>query len=142
MAKIWKNVECEFYTANTANNYGDSKYLVLGDKMTRTAFVNFKRAPNQVKSENPAIAYLDPNEELYRRIMKTPNDAYITISEVNGDLISICVHPGFVGTCSRKPQEKLVTFDFVNKNGVLSHIHVGHEVKRLKLGRPRRGTVG
>ncbi len=141
MAKTWKNYECEFYTDNNTNNYGDSKYLVTEDKMTRTAFVNLKRAPDQVLSENPSIAYLDPNSELYRKIMSTPNDDYITVSDVIGDDIIICVHPGFVGACSRKPVETFFTFDFVNNGGVLSHIHVGHGVKRLSLGRPRRGSV-
>lgn len=142
MAKTWDNHECAFYTANTTNNYGDSKYLILKDKMTRTAFVNFKRAPNQVLSENPAIAYLDPNEELYRRIMKQPKDEYITVSDVVDDVIMICVHPGFVGACYRVPKETYLTFDFHNKEGVLSHIHVGHGVKDLKHGRPRRASIG
>ena len=141
MAKTWKNYECEFYTDNNTNKYGDSKYLVTSDKMTRTAFVNLKRAPAQVLSENPSIAYLNPNEELYRKIMNTPKDEYITVSDVYGDNIVICVHPGFVGTCSRKPVETYYTFDFVNKYGVLSDIHVGHGVKRLSHGKPRRGSM-
>ena len=141
MAKTWKNYECEFFTDNNTNKYGDSKYLVTSEKMTRTAFVNLKRAPAQVLSENPSIAYLNPNEELFRKIMSTPKDEYITVSEVVGDNIVICVHPGFVGACSRKPVETYYTFDFSNRNGVLSHIHVGHGVKRLKLGRPRRGSI-
>jgi len=73
--------------------------------------------------------------------MSRANDAYITVSEVKGDNIVICVHPGFIGCCTRKAAETLATFDFVNRNGVLSHIHVGHGVKRLKLGRLRRGSV-
>lgn len=141
MAKTWNNYECEFYTHNNTNKYGDSKYLVTSEKMTRTAFVNFKRKPDQVLSENPSIAYLNPNEELVKRIMATPNDAYITVSDIVGDNILICVHPGFIGTCSRKPFETYYTFDFSNKSGVLSHIHVGHGVMKLKHGRPRRGSM-
>lgn len=44
MAKTWDNVECEFFTGNTENAMGDSKYLILADKMTRTALINFDGA--------------------------------------------------------------------------------------------------
>ena len=43
MAKTWDNFECEFFTGNTENTMGNSKYLVLKDQMTRTALINFKR---------------------------------------------------------------------------------------------------
>ncbi len=145
MAKTWENIECEFFTGNTENSMGDSKYLVLSDKMTRTALINFKRAPNQVLSENPSIAYLDPTSHLHRVIMETPNDDDIRIADVSGDRIFVSVTRGpmepFIGECSRKPANGLSTFDFRNDNGLLSHIHVGHVVKLLSLGRPRRHSV-
>ena len=144
MSKTWENVECEFYTGNTTNTMGDSKYLILRDKMTRTALINFKRAPDQVLSENPAIAYLEPSSQLYQKIMETGDDSKITIADVTGDTITVNVSApsgAFTGNCSRKPANGLSTFDFVNQNGMLSRIHVGHEVKLLSLGRPRRNSI-
>lgn len=145
MAKTWENYECEFFTGNTENSMGDSKYLILSDRMTRTALVNFKRAPDQVLSENPSIAYLDPNGGLYNAIMATPRDSDITIADVNGDRIFVSVKRGpiepLVAEASRKPANGLCTFDFANNNGVLTHIHVGHVVKLLSLGRPRRKSI-
>ena len=147
MAKTWDNVECEFFTGNTTNNMGDSKYLVLSDKMTRTALINFKRAPNQVVTENPSIAYLDPKGALHGIIMEVPSDrdCDITIAGVDGDRIVVHILRGvmepFVGECSRKPANGLCTFDFRNDNGVLSKIHVGHVVKLLTIGKPRRNSV-
>jgi len=145
MPKTWENYECEFFTGNTTNTMGDSKYLVLTDGMTRTALINFKRAPDQVLSSNPSIAFLDPNSLLLKVIMETPDDGDITIASVEGDRIFVNVNRGpiepVVAECSRKPVNGLVTFDFVNNNGVLSHIHVGHTVKLLSLGRPRRKSI-
>ena len=145
MAKTWENIECEFFTGNTENSMGDSKYLILSNKMTRTALINFKRAPSQVLSENPSIAYLDPTSHLHRVIMETPDDKDIRIADVNGDRIVVGVTRGpmepFYGECSRMPANGLCTFDFKNDNGLLSHIHVGHVVKLLSLGRPRRNSV-
>lgn len=145
MPRTWDNYECEFFTGNTENGMGDSKYLILSDKMTRTALVNFKRAPHQVLSENPAIAYLDPGGLLYKVIMATPDDRKITIADVGGDRIFVRVNRDplepVVAECSRKPANGLCTFDFHNNDGILSHIHVGHVVKLLSLGRPRRNSV-
>jgi hypothetical protein len=107
MAKTWENYECEFFTGNTTNTRGDSKYKV---------------------------------------IMETPNDDDITIAGVNGDKILVNVNRGpmepITAECTRKPANGLSTFDFVNNNGVLRDIHVGHEVKLLSLGKPRRKTIG
>ena len=144
MAKTWENYECEFFTGNTANAMGDSKYLILKNKMTRTALINFKRAPDQVLSENPAIAYLDMASTLYDKIMSTSDDKKITIANVEGDTVTVKVDAAngpFTGNCTRKPANGLCTFDFHNNNGVLSHIHVGHEVKQLSIGRPRRNSI-
>lgn len=145
MARTWENFECEFFTGNTENARGDSKYLVLKEGMTRTALINFKRAPKQVLTGNPCIAYLKPNSGLLQAIMLETDDSKITIVSVSGDSIVVKVSRGpmepFVGEASRVPANGLATFDFVNENGVLSHIHVGHEVKLLQTGRPRRHTV-
>jgi hypothetical protein len=43
--------------------------------------------------------------------------------------------------CTRMPANGLCTFDFHNNLGVLSHIHVGHTVKLLSIGRPRRNSI-
>ena len=137
MAKTWENYECEFYTENSTNNLGNSKYLVLKNKMTRTAFVNLRRAPSQVRAESPAIAYLNSNDKLFSIIMNQTDDSKIKIDNVVNDTITVSVEVGsnlFIGTCSRKPANGLVTFDFVNEDGNLSLIHVGHEVKMLRLG--------
>ncbi len=145
MARTWENCECEFFTGNTANAMGDSKYLVLADGMNRTALINFKRAPNQVLASNPSIAYLEPKGLLHKLIMETPDDRDITVISAEGDKIFVKVNRGpmepYVGECSRTPANGLSTFDFVNRDGVLSHIHVGHEVKLLSLGRPRRKSI-
>jgi hypothetical protein len=145
MAKTWENYECEFFTGNSENAQGDSKYLVLTSGMNRTALVNFKRAPNQVLSSNPSIAYLDPKGLLCKVIMETPHDEDITIASAEGDRIFVMVNRGpiepYLGECSRKPENGLCTFDFDNENGVLTHIHVGHVVKLLQMGRPRRKSI-
>ena len=144
MPNTWTNYECEFFTRNTANEMGDSKYLIVADKMTRTAFINLRRAPGQVCSENPAIAYLDENSKLYEAIMAERDDSMIEIVSVNGDDIVVYVRsptaPVF-GKCSRKPANGLITFDFRNNNGALSNIHVGHQVTRLTFGRPRSKSM-
>lgn len=138
MAKTWKNRECTFHTANNTNKYGDSKYTVTKDKMKRHAPVNTTRAPNQVNTSNPSIAYLDPNSELYRRIMKERDDSKITVKEVIEEKdVAMIELTGFVAACSLKPIETYNTFDFVNNDGVLSNIHVGHAVKDLTLGTPK-----
>lgn len=43
--------------------------------------------------------------------------------------------------CTRMSANGLCTFDFHNNLGVLSHIHVGHTVKLLTIGRPRRNSI-
>lgn len=145
MARTWENVECEFFTGNTTNTMGDSKYLVLADGMNRTALINFKRAPQQVLASNPSIAYLEPQSLLMKLIMETPDDDDISVISAEGDKIFVKVKRGpmepFVGECSRMPENGLATFDFVNREGVLSHIHVGHQVKLLSVGRPRRKSI-
>jgi hypothetical protein len=145
MAKTWMNVTCEFFTGNTANGLGNSKYLVLPNRMTRTAFVNFKRAPAQVCASNPSICYLDRQGESI--IMKTPDDQNIRIDDVVADEITVGVRDAKTGAwssfkCSRKPREGLSTFDFKNDKGVLTAIHVGHEVRQLTVGLPRRKSIG
>ncbi len=130
MAKIWYNHPCIFYTRNTENNYGDSKYTVTLNAMTRFAPVNLLRAPAQVNTGNPSICYLDPKSQLYTRIMRTLDDSKIKIESAVLNIISVNAD-GLIGAAFRKPETDLVTFDFVNNNGVLSHIHVGHKVYRL-----------
>lgn len=145
MAKTFENFECTFFTGNTTNSKGDSRYIVLESGMSRTALVNFKRAPSQVLTGNPSICYLEDDGELNKIIMKTPKDRDITIAGVEGDRIIVSVNRAgqkpFVGEASRKPANGLVTFDFVNNDGMLSHIHVGHGVKLLSLGRPESATT-
>lgn len=136
MATTWENRECTFYTANTTNNLGDSKYTVTKALMSRYAPVNTHRKPSQVNTSNPSIAYLDPNGEMYRRVMAERDDRKITVKNVINDVALIEVHPGYVGYCSLKPVETYNTFDFVNNDGVLTHVHVGHAVKKLKVGAP------
>jgi hypothetical protein len=96
--------------------------------------INFKRAPNQA-----------PKSVLYKKIMETVEDSKITIAGVDGDTITVNLSApsgAFTGNCSRMPANGLNTFDFANNGGVLSHIHLGHEVKQLSLGRPRRNSIG
>ena len=134
MARTWENRPCTFYTANTTNNLGDSRYTVTRTMMTRYAPVNTHRAPDQVNTSNPSIAYLDPNSELYRRVMAQGDDRKITVKNVINDVALIEVYPSYIGYCSLKPVETYCTFDFVNDDGVLSDIHVGHAVKKLTVG--------
>jgi hypothetical protein len=145
MSKTWDNVECEFFTGNTANDMGDSKYIVLQDGMQRTALINFRRAPNQVLSGNPSICYIAPDSHLFDAVYENYRPGAITIASVTGDRILVRVERGpiepFFGEATRVPANGLSTFDFVNQNGVLSHVHFGHEVKLLSLGRPRRKSV-
>ena len=91
MAKTWENFACVFYTQNTLNNYGDSKYTVTKDKMTRHAPVNKDRAPDQVNTGSPAIAYLDPKSNLYKAIKAQRDDRKIMIEDVVGDTIRMKV---------------------------------------------------
>ena len=139
MAKTWENFACVFYTQNTLNNYGDSKYTVTKDKMTRHAPVNKDRAPDQVNTGSPAIAYLDPKSNLYKAIKAQRDDRKIMIEDVVGDTIRVKVigvsavagADPFIGDCCRLPANGYHTFDFVNNNGVLSRIHIGHELMQL-----------
>ena len=127
MPTTWSNVVCSFQTRNEENTNGNSTYNVTADNMTRFAPVNAQRAPNQVQTGNPNICYLDPNGETYRRVMQTRNDSDITIANVQGDDITVVVQT-FVGNAFRRPRLLFCPFDFVNNDGTLTHIHIGHPV--------------
>lgn len=137
MAKTWLNYACTFYTSNTENNLGDSRYVVTSNSVVRHAPINRARSPDQVNSTHGAICYLVPGSNLYKEIMGEIDDRKITVAMVDGDRIHISLQRGpiepLVCECTRKPANGLVTFDFDNTNGVLSHIHVGHKVHSLKM---------
>lgn len=133
MAKTWDNVPCRFWTKNTVNKRGNSEYRVFTNRMIRHAPVNVDRdgAKDQVFTfKRRAICYLDPGSQLLRLIMRTLDDNQVKIDSVAGD--SIWVQVGrVVREASRRPQVGLATFDFVNNNGDLSGIHVGHQIDKL-----------
>lgn len=135
MAKTWANHPCTFYTKNTLNTHGDSRYVITGDRVNRHAPINKDRSPGQVNSEHGSIAYLVKGSNLLKEIMHEPDDAMITIAAVTGDRIYVSIKRGpiepLVCECARKPSNGLIPFDFNNKEGVLSHIHVGHEIHSL-----------
>ncbi|GAM09406.1 hypothetical protein OR1_01684 [Geobacter sp. OR-1] len=135
MAKTWDNVQCRFQTQNTVNKRGNSEYRVWSNRILRCAPINMDRVGAQDQVYNfmlKAICYLVPNSSLYNLIMDTRDDDRIKIDSVVHDYIYINVD-GTVLPASRKPAEGLITFDAVNENGDLSHIHVGHAVYNLKL---------
>jgi hypothetical protein len=141
MAKTWENYECTFNTENTSNTLPDSSYFVTRAGMQRAAFVNAGpgRPASQIVSGASSICYLDPNSGLSPAIMQQGDDRKITVTDVVGDTISVRVEGvpqggRTDGTCSRVPANGLCTFDFVNNDGALSHIHVGHKVKSLSPG--------
>lgn len=128
--KTWYNHPCTFLTKNTLNALGDSKYMVLINQMTRFAKINIQRAPSQVNTGNPSVCYLVTNSELYKKIMLTPDDSKITIEKVYNDFIIVNAN-GYKGLSFRKPQLGYTPFDFVNNDGTLSYIHVGHEIYKI-----------
>lgn len=141
MAKTWQNYVCTFETSNTSNTLPDSKYLVTAIEMLRVAFVNAGpgRPPAQIVNRVPSICFLDANSPLKTAIFRQRDDRQITIMAVVGDAIHVKVNgvPGgshTIGAASRAPQNGLLTFDFTNNNGVLTHIHVGHAVKNVSPG--------
>ena len=148
MAKTWQNYECTFNTENTSNTLPDSKYFVAPNAMRRAAFVNAGpgRPHNQMLSGSPAICYLDERSALADALMEQGDDSQVTIMAVVGDAIHVLVNDvpaggHTIGICHRVPANGMVTFDFTNNNGVLSHIHVGHAVKNLVHG-PNAGVAG
>lgn len=145
MAKTWKNFECKFNTTNTSNPLPDSAYFVTEDRMVRVAYVNIdpkRKATNQTCSVTEAVCFIDGGGRLYKAIMGQAKDENITVEAVAGDTIRIRVrnYDGkgryYIGTAQRIPANGLTTFDFANDDGVLSHVHVGHEVKNLVAGKP------
>jgi hypothetical protein len=135
MAKTWDNVQCRFSTQNTENDRGNSEYRVWADRLLRNAPINIDRVGAQDQVYNfmrKAICYLDPRSQLLDLIMKTGDDNQIKIASVVLDTIYINVS-GTTLPANRRPANGLVTFDAVNNNGDLSHIHVGHEVCNLSL---------
>ncbi len=149
MAKTWVNFECTFNTANTVNALPDSIYFVTAGGMLRIAYVNIARAQDQLVNLVPAVCYIDPDGDLHDAIMSTPygSDHKITIGSVVGDMIRVRVADqpnaggNYVGEASRVPGNGLATFDFVNTNGALTGVHVGHQVKNLIPGRPDQGQM-
>lgn len=135
MAKTWTNVQCRFWTQNIVNKRGNSEYRIWADRILRNAPINMDRigAQDQVYTfMRKAICYLDPQSQLYSLIMHTPDDDLIKIANVVHDTIYINVD-GTSLPASRRPAEGLITFDTVNNNGDLSHIHVGHAVCNLRI---------
>ncbi len=148
MSKTWVNHECEFYSNNTENNLGNTRYLVASNNMVRTAKVNLIRAPDQVLHDNPSICYIEENSDIYDAVMQQGDDTKITISSVNGNVIIVKVsdvqgpNGNYVlGSCSRIPVNGLCTFDFNNNNGVLTGVHVGHAIMNINHGRPNPRAV-
>jgi hypothetical protein len=134
MAKTWTNVQCRFQTLNTENTRGNSEYRIWTDRMLRNAPINVDRdgAHDQVYTfQRRAICYLEPNSLLYELIMRTPDDR-IKIADVVHDDIFVNAD-GTTLPARRIPAEGLITFDFDNNNGDLSHIHVGHAVLNLTI---------
>ena len=134
MAKTWTNVPCRFWTQNTENSRGNSEYRIWADRMLRDAPINVDRqgAQDQVYTfMRRSICYLDPKSQLCDLIMNTP-DERITIDNVVQDKIYVNAD-GTILPASRRPVEGFTTFDFVNTNGDLSQIHVGHAVCNLKI---------
>jgi len=132
MAKTWFNYPCRFSTSNTENQLGNSAYQVTLTGMTRFAPVNTNRAPNQLNTGNPNICYVAMDSELYTRIMRIPSDRDDLITIKNVILDSIIVNAdAFNGLAFRKPQIGFCPFDFVNDNGTLSLVHVGHQICRF-----------
>jgi hypothetical protein len=146
MGRAWKNHPCTFNTINTLNTFGNSSYVVTEDSVTRNAPINRDRAPGQVDNRalTRAICYLDTTGKLFKLVEREPEDSNITIHDVKGDQIWVKVHTmlkdgegallgvdpetEYYGIASRVPVSGHCTFDFENKNGVLSGIHIGHKV--------------
>jgi len=131
MAKTWLNHPCTFRTKNTVNRMGDSKYTVTHNAVNRFAPINLARGYASPNFSNPSICYIVTGSALHDQIMHTGDDRLITIEGVHLDIIEVNAN-GLKGLAQRKPQEGLTTFDFVNNNGALSHIHVGHQVYDIK----------
>jgi len=135
MAKTWANVECRFQTQNTENRRGNSEYRIWPNRMLRNAPVNVDRvgAQDQVYTfMRRAICYADPQTQLYELIKRTLDDDLIKIDSVVQDVIYMNVD-GTVLPASRRPAEGFKTIDFINNNGDLSQIHIGHAVCNLKM---------
>jgi len=131
MAKTWLNYPCRFRTKNTVNRRGDSVYTVTHNWVSRYAPINLERGYANPNFGNPSICYIIWASKLHDQIMHTGDDSLITIVGVHLDIIEVNAN-GFRGIAQRKPQEGLTTFDFVNNNGALSHIHIGHQVYDIK----------
>jgi len=86
------------------------------------------------KTQGRAICYLDPKSELYTWIMEDSSHDP-TVEVVNGDTIKMRMGIGgynaTLGNAYRKPMVGYIPFDFVNTNGTLSVIHVGHEITKI-----------
>jgi hypothetical protein len=103
--------------------------------MLRNAPINVDRvgAQDQVYTfMRRAICYADPKTQLYELIKRTPDDDLIKIDSVVQDVIYMNVD-GTVLPASRRPAEGFKTIDFINNNGDLSQIHIGHAVCNLKI---------
>jgi hypothetical protein len=141
MPRTWENYECEFFTTNTRNDEGDSRYWVYKTQMKRYAPINQGegRKHDQVDCglRDRAVCYLDAKSDLYTAVMaKKSKD--VRIVSVDGDVITVQVSglsgPDLVATCTRKPANGLRPFDFTNDDGQIGGKHVGHEVKNLRIG--------
>lgn len=126
--KTWNNTPVVFSTLNNTNTFGNSVYTVLANAMTRHAPVNTIRAPMQVNTGNPAICYIPAGNT--GPIMAERNDANITIAGVIGNDVYIQVNQVIV-KATLTAAVGLTTFDAVNVNGVLTHIHVGHAIHSI-----------
>jgi hypothetical protein len=65
--------------------------------------------------------------------MQEGDDDRIKITNVQGDTIFIEVNNLFWGFAYRVPANGLHTFDFINTNGDLTNVHIGHAVANLAL---------
>lgn len=125
----WDNAEVVFYTRNTRNNLGNSRYTVTAKRYQRHAPVNTYDAPREVDFDAPRhFVYLANGSDAYNAVMRS-QDADVHIVRIEGGNVVMNI-AGNEHRARIRPQAGDCPFDFDYdaEHGTISHGHVGHEL--------------